>query len=208
MPLLGETGLQSGDALLTHCPSWKGRLVQLLAWDRFDHIAVLAPHPESGLPCVYEADHAAANCLVTHTKRAGFRCRPLKEWLEDTRAGGCEVWHVPLVKSDSILEKHLGLTTGERLTNLLERWCHCRIPYDLEGAFRARTLGGRWATRWLVPCKEDQSALFCSEAVAQAWRALGLIQVKNTAAYSPGGLVRLAKSQGVCLKPRRVENPV
>jgi len=197
MPILDLDRFSAGDAIATHCTSWKGRLVQVLS-GYLDHLSILAHHPTTGRLCVYEAEFGEASCLVTHKKRAGFRCRPLETWIRANQSGGCEVWHIPLATP-------LPAYGQRALAKYLARWCRDKIPYDLGGAIRARTFGGRWATRWLIPCKQDASTLFCAEAVAVAWQELKLITIPNTAAYGPSGLVALALKQGAVLRPRLVE---
>ena len=181
------TGLGAGDALLTHCHTPCGRLIQWLS-GYWDHIVILAPHPKSGRLCVYEAAIRERNCLVRHRRIVGFRCRPLKGWIKEQQAAGCEVWHQwwrgPLID----------LELGRNLAS----WCG--TPYDPVGAFHARSIF--WPS-WAIPPKEDASSLFCSESVAIAWNSLGL-KIGNTAAYSPTALANLAVRAGFAKKPYKL----
>ena len=187
MRFLDLTTFAPGDLLPTHSPSCAGRAVQVCGWSWFDHLALVAPHPITGDLCVYEAFHRPMWDAITHEFRAGVHASLLHDWLRYQRTSKAKVYRSPLAEP---LDEERPAILGETAA----QFCRRRIPYDLLGAWLARSLGGRWATRWIVPSREDTGKLYCVEYVGIVDRMCGIVDVENASAWSPSGYVALRAS--------------
>ena len=184
--------IKPGDILEFVTPDCLGRVIQFYVRGRSQHVGLVAKrigylrkfgntqktsHPGDNRLVVWESTMSLPMpCLFAGKRVKGVGVRLLDKRIEYTLKQRGRVWVHPLVVP----------LTDEESRELA--WACYRTrgtPYDWWGAFQARTLGGRWLTRTIVPSVEDAGKLFCCEADAFWLRAVGRFERDNAGAFNP-----------------------
>jgi len=130
-------------------------------------------------------------CVVLRERVSGVQVH----WIRSRVLGYAgRVWHYPVARELAPDQ----VTALRRFTAK-----HLGVPYDYFGAARARHTPAAWIARRVFG--EDLTAEFCSEFVAAAHRAIGLLQTDNASAFSPARLVRTERRAGVLAKGVRIK---
>lgn len=160
------------------------------------HFAVAAGYNEQ--LAVYEStiDRGLGDCLHAGRHVKGVQVHPLDERLRlhlDVRDG--QAWRLPLAK-------------GEWQPTLLERLCRAQLglPYDLWGAFCARSFGLGWARHLRPILKGANWKFYCNEFVLyvyllMGWLPCGVVPSKE----NPKSSAKLLVNRGICGPPEEIE---
>jgi len=124
--------------------------------------------------------------LVTKDPIKGVQCHEIANRVASYNG---RIWHYPLTKV-------LDFTKRRELGRCL--WDHHGVAYDVLGALRS----GGCLFSWLESLMrvEDLNSIFCSELVAAAYRAVGLLDTDNVSRWSPNRIIRHQIKRGVVAK--------
>lgn len=155
------------------------------------HVGIVALYSD-GVSLIFESTTEAPDqCYIQHAYVTGSQAQRVEPRVAHYKG---RVWHFPLVKSLSPEE-------SDALTLFLVNGLGRR--YDASGASRA---GAKlWSYVQSQLHEENQEALFCSEWVAAALRAVGRFDTTNISSWSPNALLRAAKRRGLISKSTRLK---
>jgi hypothetical protein len=105
------------------------------------------------------------------------------------------IWHYPLIKSLSEAE-------SETLTGYLVPMLG--TPYGEVAAFRSGGLGFSWLEQ-KIHGPANLSSIFCSEWVAGAHKAVGILATDNIGKWNPNRLIRHERHYGILGSPTRLK---
>lgn len=189
--------IQAGDIIAFSGSDWVSDAINLVTWGLprrgIHHVGIVSLiHNE---PVLYEAMSSAdyrGPCLRTGRKVAGFQAHKLDEILDTVE--GQRVFQLPL---RCPLYPHQETRLQQYLDSLLG------TPYDRLGAFRAGGLALRTVASLIH--RECLSSLFCSEVAAATLAHIGVFQTRTASQWSPNGLCRRLRYEGVCGDFRRLK---
>jgi hypothetical protein len=185
--------LRAGDVVGFSGCSALGVTINLCTWGMpgvsISHVGIVAAHPESGLPLLFESVlDFGLPCVLREQRLDGVQAHNLRARITGHQG---KAWGYPLAVSPQ----------GGDSARLTEFCCrHLGDSYDRIGAFRARQAGFGWLERRMR--REDLNALFCSEFVAAALREIGIFPTKNASKWSPNFLCRSLVRSGRSMKPK------
>lgn len=156
------------------------------------HVGIVAEVKVGGRLLLFESTTLNGDwpCLVTGNRICGTQAHS-PEFIVGQYKGGA--WHYPLYRELYVHER-------VRLTSFLLN--SIGTEYDVKGALRA----GGLAFAFLEAMFREQSSqtLFCSEWVAAAHQAIGVLQTANFSGWSPNYLCRYERRMGTLYRPSRL----
>ncbi len=155
------------------------------------HVAIIGD-AEDGRSLLWESTTLDdLPCAITGKRVEGFQAHPIQSSIEQYRG---KVWLYPLYRDLYEAERH-------RLTAILTALIG--TPYDKYGAGRSAGIGLSWIESLFRP--EDLTSIFCSEAVASLYNALGLCPSKSASRWNPNRLVYRYRKAGILRQPTRLK---
>lgn len=173
-----------------------GAAINLCTWGipgwGLSHIAIVADHPFTHLPVLWESTSLCElDCLIQSKRICGVQAHPILARIRSYRG---KVWYYPP-------NWLIGDAQSQRLTSFL--FCELGRAYDFRGAFDSRATLMAWLLRHYS--REDLRREFCSELVAAALRRIGWLATDNCSAWSPNRLARHLVRQQIFGRPWRVQ---
>jgi len=180
-----------------------GRTVSAATWPwNLDfavcHMALVGPY--GGAEAIYEStiDKGLGPCLHAHRDDVkGVQVHPLEGRLRLHLAGRMgRAWRLPLTRPNSWAS-----------LDHLEQACVARlgVPYDLLGAFQARTFGFGWTRRFRRTRTDANRKFYCNEFCLDVfrdigWAGAGVIPSNE----NPKSTVALLVKRGICDEPEEI----
>ena len=189
-------GLKPGDIIGFSGKNWLSAGINIATYGvplySVSHVGIVAEVNVGGKLLLFESTtlNGSWPCLITGKTICGTQAHS-PEFIVGQYKGGA--WHYPLYRELYVHER-------VRLTYFLRRYIG--IKYDAKGALRA----GGLAFAFLESLFREQSSqtLFCSEWVAAAQQAIGILQTGNFSGWSPNYLCRYERRAGVLMRPKRL----
>ena len=165
--------LGTGDIVLFSGKSTPSSIVKRLTWSRWNHVGMVLRLPERGRPVLWESMHrASVPDAIDGKADSGVHCPDLEQRLRSDTAD-MAVRQLSRPVTDDMQARVDALRD--------ELW---RRPYERSFLELARSAFGFLLGR---NAREDLSSVFCSELVAEAYQAMGLLPevVKNSNEFTP-----------------------
>lgn len=157
-----QLGMKTGDILLFSGKSTPSESIKWVTLSRWSHVALVLQLPQFDFPCLWEATtDVDIPCLETGLARGGVQLVPLEARLQAYDGD---------IAYRSLLEVELDADSMERVS-ILRRELLGRAYESSKIELMGAAYDGPFGEQ-----AENLSELFCSELVAAAYQALGLVR--------------------------------